>query len=87
MQQSIRKTMAEQQPNLYEEPVGRRGRQPMLMKRAQMLFMAALIGLDLGCTWLAYWLSYRWLQGQPKMLIGPLSGASWWGCSQHCLRT
>ena len=42
----------------YREYKIRRGQRPVLMKRTQFLFMIALALIDLGCTWLSFYLSY-----------------------------
>ncbi len=65
MQQTISKVSAE------SEYHSRRVRQPTLMKRAQFLFVAALMVLDVGCTWLAYYLAHFWLVTSPDVVIGP----------------
>lgn len=65
MQQTISKVSAE------SEYHSRRIRQPALMKRAQLLFVAALMVLDIGCTWLAYYLAHFWLGTSPEVVIGP----------------
>jgi exopolysaccharide biosynthesis polyprenyl glycosylphosphotransferase len=65
MQQTITKTAAQE---VYSR---RRARQPALMKRAQFLFVAALVAVDIGCTWLAYYLAYLWLTSNPEVQIGP----------------
>jgi exopolysaccharide biosynthesis polyprenyl glycosylphosphotransferase len=53
------------------EYVGHRARQPVLMKRAQFLFVAALVLVDVGCTWLAYYLAHALLLRDPEVVIGP----------------
>ncbi len=43
------------------------------MKRAQFLFVSALIVLDIGCTWLAFFLSHQILDRDPDVAIGAFS--------------
>ena len=57
----------------YEEYAVRRSQRPMLMKRAQFAFVTALILLDVGCTWLAYYLAWWMLDRNPDIVIGPFS--------------
>ncbi len=40
----------------------RRAQRPMLMKRAQWLFVLALLLLDFGCTWLAFYGAHWFIQ-------------------------
>lgn len=49
----------------------RRARQPALMKRAQFLFVAVLVLVDVGCTWLAWWLAHWLLARNPEVVVGP----------------
>jgi exopolysaccharide biosynthesis polyprenyl glycosylphosphotransferase len=65
MHQTITKPSAQEAYRL------RRARQPVLMKRAQFLFVAALVLLDAGCAWLAYFLAHRLLLRDPNVLVGP----------------
>nr|HMN31043.1 hypothetical protein [Caldilineaceae bacterium] len=65
MQQTITK------PSAHEVYRQRRVRQPALMKRAQLLFVAALVMVDVACTWLAYFLAYTLLVRDPDVVVGP----------------
>jgi Undecaprenyl-phosphate glucose phosphotransferase len=65
MQQSISKASA---ANQYAV---RRANRPVLMKRAQFLFVSALVVIDVGCTWLAYYLAHALMLRDPEVLIGP----------------
>lgn len=67
MQQTIPKASAQ------EEYGVRRARQPALMKRAQFLFVAVLVLVDVGCTWLAWWLAHWLLARNPEIIIGPFT--------------
>ena len=49
MQQSL------SEPTSYPEYSARRRNRPVMMKRAQWVFIIALVVIDLGCTWLAYY--------------------------------
>ncbi|RME58493.1 MAG: hypothetical protein D6790_11880, partial [Caldilineae bacterium] len=49
----------------------RRAQRPGLLKRPQLLFMLALVGVDAGSAWLAFYLGYRVLQANPDVIIGP----------------
>jgi Undecaprenyl-phosphate glucose phosphotransferase len=63
-------------PTFSEEFRARRTQRPTLMKRAQFLFVSVLLLVDVGCTWLAYYLGYGWLRRDPQVLIGPF-GEFW----------
>ncbi len=65
MQQSITETTS------YPEYRARRGHRPVLMKRAQFAFMLALLAIDVGITWLSFYLSHAWLDANPDVIIGP----------------
>jgi Undecaprenyl-phosphate glucose phosphotransferase len=65
MQQTIPKSTA---PQDYSAP---RLHRPVLMKRAQFFFVTLLLLIDVGCTWLAYYLGYSLLRRDPDVLIGP----------------
>ncbi len=49
--------LSDLRPSAYR---ARRAQRPMLMKRAQWLFVLALLLLDIGCTWLAFY-GAHWL--------------------------
>ncbi|NJN80958.1 MAG: sugar transferase [Caldilineaceae bacterium] len=55
----------------YDDYPQRRAHRPVLMKRAQLLFVLALAALDLGCTWLSFYFSYRLLVRNPDVVVGP----------------
>src|SRR5436190_1832931 len=66
MQQSLTKVTP------YEEYTTHRTQRPVLMKRAQLLFVTALVLLDISCTGLAFYLAYRILRHErPPEQIGP----------------
>ncbi|GIK71361.1 MAG: undecaprenyl-phosphate glucose phosphotransferase [Chloroflexota bacterium] len=67
MQQSISDRST---PNKY---VMRRSSRPGVLKRAQALFMLALVIVDLGSIWLAFWSAYTLLRRNPEFLIGDFS--------------
>lgn len=64
MQQSISDRST---PNEY---VMRRSNRPGVLKRAQLIFMLALVVVDLGSVWLAFWSAYALLRRNPELLIG-----------------
>jgi len=69
MQQSLIEAQAylsEQQ----DEYRARRGR-PFLMKPTQWFFIVILIGLDISCTWLAYYSSHAIIQRSLEEVSGP----------------
>jgi len=70
MQQSLTKATA------YEEYSPRRAHRPVLMKRAQLLFVFALLLLDIGGTWLAFYLAHGLMVRDPDIIIGPF-GEFW----------
>ncbi|MEX1018407.1 MAG: sugar transferase, partial [Litorilinea sp.] len=55
----------------YPSYESRAGRRPVLMKRTQFIFMMALLALDVGMVWIAFWISYWRLETNPEVLIGP----------------
>ncbi len=65
MQQSLSETTG------YSDYSARRKHRPGFMKRAQFLFVLTLILLDIGCTWLAFYLSHQILAHDPDVTIGP----------------
>lgn len=65
MQQTITKASTQDEYGM------RRARQPALMKRAQFLFVAVLVLVDVGCTWLAWWLAHWLLARNPEVIVGP----------------
>jgi exopolysaccharide biosynthesis polyprenyl glycosylphosphotransferase len=65
MQQSLTETSS------YPEYRIRRGHRPVLMKRAQFLFVLALLALDLAATWLSFYIGYTILDANPDVVIGP----------------
>jgi exopolysaccharide biosynthesis polyprenyl glycosylphosphotransferase len=67
MQQSLTETTT------YADGNARRKHRPGFMKRAQFLFVSALIVLDIGCTWLAFFLSHQILDRDPDVAIGAFS--------------
>ena len=54
-----------------EEYRVRRAQRPGLLKRPQLLFMVALIGVDTGSVWLGFWLAYVFIRNNPYVVIGP----------------
>jgi len=50
-----------------------RAQRPGLLKRPQLLFMLALMGVDIGSVWLGFWLAHYFIRGNPNTLIGPFS--------------
>jgi Undecaprenyl-phosphate glucose phosphotransferase len=58
----------------YPEYRARRGHRPVLMKRAQFFFMLALLAIDVGVTWLSFYLSHAILDADPDVIIGPYMG-------------
>jgi len=67
MQQSISDRST---PNEY---VTRRSSRPGVLKRAQVIFMLALVVVDLGSIWLAFWSAYALLRRNPEFLLGDFS--------------
>lgn len=65
MQQSISDRAT---PNEYTT---RRTSRPGVLKRAQFFFMLALVVVDLGSIWLAFWSAHRLLLRDPEIVIGP----------------
>jgi exopolysaccharide biosynthesis polyprenyl glycosylphosphotransferase len=64
MQQSLTETT-------YPEYRIRRSNRPVLMKRAQFLFVLALLALDLVATWTSFLISHSILANNPQVVIGP----------------
>ena len=54
-----------------EEYGSRRAQRPVLMKRAQWLFVISLVVIDLASTWLAYYGAHDILVRNPDVVIGP----------------
>lgn len=54
-----------------EEYRVRRAQRPGLMKRPQILFMLALVGVDIGAVWLGFFLAYQTIQRDTAILVGP----------------
>jgi len=70
--------------SIYSSPNGRysalRAQRPGVPKRAQLLFALSLVVVDLGCTWLAFFLAHRLtemnltpmlMELQPDIIVGP----------------
>lgn len=55
----------------YPEYRARRSQRPVLMKRPQLLFMLALLLIDLCATWFSFYLSHTILDRNPDVIIGP----------------
>ncbi|CAN5851939.1 undecaprenyl-phosphate glucose phosphotransferase [soil metagenome] len=72
MQQSLTKVATQ------EEYSARRVQRPVLMKRAQFLFVVALVVIDIGCTWLAFYLAHGVLKRDPTRLVGPFLDYNFW---------
>jgi exopolysaccharide biosynthesis polyprenyl glycosylphosphotransferase len=51
----------------------RSGRHPGLLKPAQAGFLLALLALDVGCTWLAYYIGWLVPANNPRIVIGPFA--------------
>lgn len=49
----------------------RRAQRPGLLKRPQLLFMLALMGVDVGSVWLGFWLAHEFIRRDPNTVIGP----------------
>lgn len=54
-----------------EEYRVRRAQRPGLLKRPQLLFVLALMVVDISSVWLGFWLAYQVIQNDPDTLIGP----------------
>src|SRR5512134_2621515 len=65
MQQSLTES------STYPEYRIRRSNRPVLMKRAQFLFVLALLALDLAATWASFYISHSILDNNPDVVIGP----------------
>ncbi len=48
----------------------RRTQRPGILKRPQLLFMLALVAIDLGSVWLAFYAAYALLRLDPDVIIG-----------------
>jgi exopolysaccharide biosynthesis polyprenyl glycosylphosphotransferase len=57
----------------YQEYPARRAQRPGLLKRPQILFILALVSVDLLSTWLAFYLGHWLLRVDPDVLIGPFT--------------
>lgn len=63
----------------FEGKHARRTQRPMLMKRAQLLFVLTLILLDIGCTWLAFYWAHGLLKpSDPTREVGPFLEEAFW---------
>lgn len=51
----------------------RRAQRPGLLKRPQLLFMLALMGVDIGSVWIGFWLAHRFISRNADVVIGPFS--------------
>jgi Undecaprenyl-phosphate glucose phosphotransferase len=56
-----------------EEYRARRAQRPGLLKRPQLLFMLALMVVDIASVWLGFWFAYQFISSDPNILIGPFS--------------
>ena len=56
-----------------EEYRARRAQRPGLLKRPQLLFMLALMAVDIASVWLGFWFAYQFISNDPNILIGPFS--------------
>ena len=65
MQQSLTET------STYPEYRIRRSNRPVLMKRAQFMFVLALLALDIVATWTSFYISHAMLDSNPDVIIGP----------------
>jgi FlaA1/EpsC-like NDP-sugar epimerase len=65
MQQSLTEASS------YPEYRIRRGHRPVLMKRAQFLFVLALLALDVVATWMSFYAAHAILDNNPDVVIGP----------------
>ncbi len=65
MQQSLTETSS------YPEYRARRNHRPGLMKRPQFFFVLALLIIDLGATWFAFYAAHAILASNPDVKIGP----------------
>lgn len=72
MQQSLTNAPLQQEIEIEDRFRVGRARQPVLMKRPQLLFMLALILIDIGSVWLAYYLAHALLLSRlPTEFLGP----------------
>jgi exopolysaccharide biosynthesis polyprenyl glycosylphosphotransferase len=49
----------------------RSGHRPGLLKRPQIIFMAALVVIDIACVWSSYYLAWLVPANNPQLIIGP----------------
>ena len=56
-----------------EEYRVRRAQRPGLLKRPQLLFMLALMTVDIASVWIGFWFAYQFISNDPNILIGPFS--------------
>ena len=54
-----------------EEFRARRAQRPGLLKRPQLLFVLALMAVDIASVWLGFLFAYQVIQNDPSTLIGP----------------
>ncbi|RME47012.1 MAG: hypothetical protein D6791_06865, partial [Chloroflexi bacterium] len=63
------------QPGAVTSPIDeyqvRRSTRPGILKRPQLLFMLALLAVDVGSVWLGFYLAHRILAWDPDVIIGP----------------
>lgn len=72
MQHSLTNVQIQQERQAEDEFRVGRARQPVLMKRPQLLFMVALVLIDIGSVWLAYYLAHALLATRlPAAELGP----------------
>jgi Undecaprenyl-phosphate glucose phosphotransferase len=64
MQQSLTEA------TIYQEYSTSRAKRPTLMKRPQLLFVMALVLLDISSVWAGYYLAYVLMQRDPEVTIG-----------------
>lgn len=57
----------------YEERQARREQRPGLLKRPQLLFIIALVTIDVASVWLSYFFSHQLLERNPNILVGPFT--------------
>lgn len=71
MQQSLTEA------TVYQEYSTSRAKRQTLMKRPQLLFVMALILLDISSVWIGYYLAYFLMQRDPEVTIGPFWADIW----------
>lgn len=72
MQQSLTEVTRQQELRIDDDFRVGRSKQPVLMKRPQLLFMLALVLIDIGSVWLAYYFGHAiLLQRLPQEYLGP----------------